>query len=515
MKIQSLGHSCFIVEIAGDRPEPVRILADPWITDHVIGDLCGRYPRIRADWSALAPIDAIYLSHAHTDHLDPYSLLALAKDLPAPPLLLLPESLTYLAPLLAEELPAWPQHVLSEGVPFELHGVEISALFNLETHGTNEDDVMVLVVRNAHEVLVSEADAILPFQDPAAREAIASLFVDLDPTSGPVSRVFLTTKNELGGTMTSLRAANADARREAAGESAMGTLGEAEDVLAPVFDEEGDALAAPWDFEGVVRLIIGQGIAAPVDHDAEWNRVLFPISLPDRARFESQVAEQYELELPIEAMLAGEEATITGGSIERAPVAGLECLDREEDRAFDPDVERFESDFAVAPLIDTARPVDPQKERIRAVLNERFLPWWVGARNPPVEHLLARYGGSYRIRVRYGTSDDFSVEDFIASFARLRFTPTSPTDDPEEIQEEYWANDLEDYLDGRADDFSTFCRRPPGGTATQLWDCLGFPYLNDDLVEKKVRFHFARAREGFSGADWVLPIWRGEVPPGV
>lgn len=513
MRVHSLGHSCFIVEIAGDRPEPVRILADPWISDHVVGDMCGRFPRIRIDYARLPPIDAVYLSHSHTDHLDPYSLIQLRECLPAPPLLLLPASLRYLEPLFAEHLGAWPRLFLSEDEPVDLDGVEVSALFNLETRATNEDDVMVLVVRTAQEVLVSESDALLPFADPDARESIASLFLDVedgeaegDDPEPPPNRVFLTTRNELAATMASLRALSPEERRAAATESAAETLSEIDGILAPA----GGELAAPWDLPGMVRLVIGQGIAWPQQLDDEWNRVLFPISISDRAAFERQVAASYGYDLPIEALHGGESIRIEGGTVRRGRIPWLEVLDREESRRFDPSIDRTESVLPVAPLRDGVRDPAAQRRRILEVLNTRFLPWWIGARNPPVEHVLSRGGGEYRVRVRYGSQRDHAIEDYVAGFERLRFAPAEPTGDPQRIDEEYWANDLEDYLDGLADDFSTFCRRPPGGRATRLWDSLGFPYLNDDLVARKHAHHFRRAEQGLSSEEWVLAVWRGD-----
>jgi len=509
MRIHSLGHSCFLVEIAGNRPEPVRILADPWLGDHVVGDLCGRFPRIRIDWERLPAIDAVYISHSHTDHLDPYSLIQLRESLAEPPLLLLPASLRYLEPLFEEHLGGWPRHFLGEDEPIDLDGVEVSALFNLETRATNEDDVMVLVVRSGSEVLVSESDALLPFSDPEARECIASLFLEVGDGEGDgdaPSRVFLTTRNELAATMASLRALSPEERRAAASESAEGTLAEIDSIFAPA----GGEVEAPWDLPGMVRLIIGQGIAWPQQIDPDWNRVLFPISLGDRAAFERQVAASCGYDLPIEALHGGESVRIEGGVVRRGKVPWLETLDREEERRFDPSLDLYESVLPVAPLRDGERDTAAQRTRILEVLNTRFLPWWIGARNPPVEHLLARGEGEYRIRVRFGPARDPVIEDFVAGFERLRFAPAEPTGDPQRIDEEYWANDLEDYLDGLADDFSTFCRRPPGGHATRLWDSLGMPYLNDDLVARKHAHHFRRAERGLSAEEWVLAFWRGD-----
>jgi hypothetical protein len=513
MRIHSFGHSCFLLEIAGDRPEPVRILADPWLSDHVVGDLCGRFPRIRIDWERLPPIDAVYISHSHTDHLDPYSLVQLRERLPEPPLLLLPASLRYLEPLFEEHLGSWPRVVLDEDEPVDLDGVEISALFNLETRATNEDDVMVLVVRSGSEVLVSESDALLPFADPEARESIASLFLEVGDTGadgsdgGAPSRVFLTTRNELAATMASLRALSPEERRAAAQESAAETLAEIDSIFAPA----GGELAAPWDLPGMVRLVIGQGIAWPQQLDPEWNRVLFPISLSDRVAFERQVAASCGYDLPIEALHGGESVRIEGGVVRRGRIPWLEALDHEEQRRFDPSLDLWESVLPVAPLRDAPRDTAAQRVRILEVLNSRFLPWWIGSRNPPVEHLLSRGEGEYRIRVRFGSPRDPVIEDYVAGFARLRFEPAEPTGDPQRIDEEYWANDLEDYLDGLADDFSTFCRRPPGGRATRLWDSLGMPYLNDDLVARKHALHFRRAEQGLSSEEWVLALWRGDA----
>ena len=55
MKILSLGHSSYILEMTPAGGEPVRILADPWLSDYLIGDLMGRFPRVRLALQALQP----------------------------------------------------------------------------------------------------------------------------------------------------------------------------------------------------------------------------------------------------------------------------------------------------------------------------------------------------------------------------------------------------------------------------------------------------------------------------
>ena len=146
-----------------------------------------------------------------------------------------------------------------------------------------------------------------------------------------------------------------------------------------------------------------------------------------------------------------------------------------------------------------------QEGCILSAMQNRFLPYLIGQRQPSIEHLLSGHGGIYRIRIRYGEAASFEERDYCIRFGRLRFEREDATDDADET---YWANDLDDYFEGRCDDFSTFCRHPLPGTTTRLWDCFGMPYLNDDLVEKKHRYHFQRAAQGESLEDWVLNLYR-------
>lgn len=61
-----------------------------------------RTVKVRLDPKKIETIDAVYISHSHTDHFDPYTLVDLYKS--EKPILLLPFTLTYLAPLLREHL---------------------------------------------------------------------------------------------------------------------------------------------------------------------------------------------------------------------------------------------------------------------------------------------------------------------------------------------------------------------------------------------------------------------------
>ena len=499
MKLHAFGHSSFYLEIDSPAGEPVHILGDPWLSDTVIGDLMGRYPRVR--WAGeIPPIDAIYLSHSHTDHLDPYSLVALWKQLESPPALLLPQSLAYLIPLFTEYLPGGEAIVLNEHEPVEFRGLAIRGLFNPETRGTNEDDVMMLLVENGRELFLGEADAVVPYGDPDTRAMVASL---LEENPELETACFLAIKNELHVLMASVHAQSVDERMQLV----MGALTDTEEEIRETFypfSEEDDL----WHDPRVVRLIGGQGICFPQALGTEWNRVLFPFPLSARAERERQVAAEQGLTVNAQAFEPGSAYEVSGGQCSEEKSPWLELLDTPDDIAYDPKRELFES-FPDAPLRARSVAADYFEPRLLQVLNERFLPWWTGRRMPPVEHLLSAYEGQYRIRVRFGQEPEGHnghgpERDYRVTFDNLRFHPAPVAGDAQEV---YWASDLEDYLDGRCDDFSTFCRRPAGGDATHLWDCLGMPYLNNDLVEKKLKYHFERASAGGSIDEWVLAFY--------
>ena len=496
MKILSLGHSSYILEMTPPGGEPVRILADPWLSDYLIGDLMGRFPRVRLDLQALQPIHAIYLSHSHTDHLDPYSLLELEKLDPCP-VLLLPHSLEYLEPLLQEYLPKIEITLLRQGVETDLHGLKLAAMFNPELRATNEDDVMILIAETGEEVFIGEGDALMPLYDPAAREELAGRL----NRPGLETACFLSVKNEGDSTMNMLSAKNGEQRKELLGQSIEGTYTELFDIYSPL-DEETEGL---WSNPALVRVLTGQGICYPQALDPAYNRILFPIRLEDRVRMEREVAGQFGCQHSIEELVPGHLHELSGGKQQSCiPGTGVSVLDKEEERHFDPE-SKLERNFAEGPLLGDQRDFEAQQEAIVEYLEARFLPWLVGARNPPVEHLLADSKGEYRIRIRYGTTGDHKETDYLLSFARLSFQPVEPGGEPDEF---YWANDIDDVLAGRADEFSLCCREPLEGKAQRLWRCLGLPYLNNDLIEKKLRLHFERAARGETLDSWAEPYWQ-------
>ncbi|MFT4625228.1 MAG: hypothetical protein ACI8PZ_003896 [Myxococcota bacterium] len=497
IRITALGHSCLLLDFKSEETgQHTRILVDPWLSDHATGDAMGRFPRLRFDVAALGPIDAVYLSHAHSDHLDPYTLVRLWRELPTPPVLLLPISLAFLLPVFREFLDAPEMQVLEPHIPTPFRGVQLLGLYDVADEPTNEDDVMVLVVSSGSEVALVEADARLSLELVRFREYITMLLRG----PGITSAVYLSTENELTGTLEGRSCATTEEREELAAYATSEMLEAVEELYIQVDDP--DDL---WHGAHVLRLVHGQGLTAPHELDPRWQRILFPVRVEDRVRAERAAAERSGFEHHIDSLTVGCVHTIVAGRVQsREPLAGLELLDREDQRTFDPQLPFFPF-LPCAPLRFDSRDVASQRARVLALLNERFLPYLHGLRRPPVLHLLASAGGSYRIRVRYGTALDAPSWDYALGFDARDFIEVAPSDD--EPHEAYWANDLDDMVTGRCDEFSPFCRSQLPNMDMRLWTCLATPLLNSDIVLLRVQLHFERAAAGLTPGSFVLELY--------
>lgn len=118
MIITPLGHTEFLVDIANPAGENIRILVDTWLSSYSVGDLMERSIEVELDPEKLSTIDAIYISHSHTDHLDPYTLMEIYRH--ASPILIVPFTLAYLTPLFREYLGEIHIVVLMPNISYQL-----------------------------------------------------------------------------------------------------------------------------------------------------------------------------------------------------------------------------------------------------------------------------------------------------------------------------------------------------------------------------------------------------------
>lgn len=167
MKITPLGHTEFLLDIENREGQMIRILVDSWLSDFVIGDLMERTVKVQLDTEKLSTIDAIYISHSHTDHLDPYTLIEIYKW--ANPVLFLSETLEYLDPLFRQYLPKANIRYLRNKTILTWKGLDITAIALEGEDVTNEDDVMMLSVASDSELLFAEIDTLIPDTEEAQK----------------------------------------------------------------------------------------------------------------------------------------------------------------------------------------------------------------------------------------------------------------------------------------------------------------------------------------------------------
>ena len=453
----------------------------------------GRFPRLRFDIEALGKIDAVYLTHAHCDHLDPYTLVRLWDELRHSPTLIIPVSLSYLVPVFQKYLHNPDIMILKPHEPTVFQTIALLGFFDVGQQSNNEEDVMVLVITHQQERVLIEADARLELSLINFRQYISMLMRDPKLESA----VFLTTENELTGTMESRNCSTLSEREELYSYAFEELYESIHQLYVPVDDPQD-----LWHGKNVLRLIHGQGLTAPHELDNRWQKILFPVRIADRIQAEKDVSQSHGFQHSIAGLRVGYVHTIHKGKITKEqPLSGLLVLDKEEKRMFDIQLSFF-PELPCAPIHMESRDIQTQQIKIIELLNEFFLPFLHGMRQPPVHHLLAEHQGEYRIRIYYGQRTNEQVFDYILGFQQLYFVQQEVSE--KEPHEAYWANDLEDFSTGTCDEFSTFCRKQFPVPYMRLWSALATPLLNSNIVKKRIRLHFERARNGLSPGTWVV-----------
>lgn len=125
MKIDYLWHSEFVLNIENKNWETVKIMSDSWLSNYAFWDMMQRNPKIKLDYEKIQDLDAIFLSHSHCDHIDPYTLIDIYKAIKPRPLLLIPETIEFLVPLFRKYLEKQKIHILRNKEIFNLKWIEL------------------------------------------------------------------------------------------------------------------------------------------------------------------------------------------------------------------------------------------------------------------------------------------------------------------------------------------------------------------------------------------------------
>lgn len=504
MKIDYLGHSEFIVEMEGDQG-PVRILADAWLSSHAFGDFLSRNPVLPPSAAELLPpLDGVFLTHPHCDHFDPYTLVPLYRR--QRPTLLLPETALYMKPLLDEYLGNPDILVLcqNEAVPFR--GLELTGINYVNGYHSNEDDVMCLAIKGKNSWAFLEGDTAVPDTEEAWEEiyrmAADQKFAD---------RLYVAVRNELEALFLSYDGVDVAERRRAL----QAYRSRREDEIVHDYEKFAESdVPEIWALPGVTRVLIGQGMILPPELDADFLKLSSPFPLPEVVGLERRAAARFKKKMNILAHRPGWQVELGGGR-----VAGERRLDgmsaqagfREYSVSFDPDV-LLRRKRLFRPLRNVERDRSRQRALFLDLLNRRYLPALACDLEEPLKKVLTGAPGrTYAIEIRYGTATEHKSEVYGIGFGDFAFREILPDEIAEKgivASESYWANDLEDHLDGSQDMFSTTLHTFEEGRSIRLWNWLGLPFLNSDLVYRKMALHFERAAKGETVADWVLPVVR-------
>ena len=226
------------------------------------------------------------------------------------PILILPFTLRYLEPLIAEYLPSATVKWLANHEKYLLRGVEISGHMWSHPDITNEDDVMMLSIATRREFLFAEIDSVPDMENIDVMRALSRLFSEREYDT----RAYITSRNVLEASIPALDLSPSKRSLYRANYIA----GEKEKMEFAYerydYDEYVD-FPRIYDLPGYVRGFIGQGIAYPnVLSDELFSYQIFP--LEEIASLESDIAKNHGYDYAQKALLPGRQYRLEDGTIE-------------------------------------------------------------------------------------------------------------------------------------------------------------------------------------------------------
>ncbi|MDH5657434.1 MAG: hypothetical protein OEZ34_16090 [Spirochaetia bacterium] len=491
MKIHYLGHSEFILELPCHK-KPVSLLCDSWLSDYAFGDFMARNPSVTLSQNMLHDLDGIFISHPHCDHLDPYTLMEIYRH--SKPDLIIPESMIYLKETFENFLKPPGIIILKHNETQNWKGISLTAFAFQETYSSNESDVMPLLIEAEDTVLFHEVDCAVP-ESADAWNLIYSRFKNKKYKN----RIYIATRNELEALFTAYDAESPARRKSLLKQYRQKRKFEMEWEYEK-FDSEEAEYPELWVLPGMIKIFTGQGmIHSPILFPG-YETVSAPFSLSDILTEEKNTALQFGRTLNFSVQKPGRYAEIENGKIaEENKTPYLESI------YFTPVTMQFGFDgsreIPYGPIFNESRNIEKQKILIENVIRNRFFPFQITNPEEPLKDIIHRNKSkSYTIEVIYGTAESHTKFYYSVGLGNFNFEEKTSA---ESFDESYWANDLEDFIEGKQDMFSTTFHRFQSETSIRLWTMLGMPYLNSDLVYKKINFHFQRAEEGKTVQEWL------------
>ncbi|MDD2870929.1 MAG: MBL fold metallo-hydrolase [Candidatus Gracilibacteria bacterium] len=497
MKIDYLGHSEFLINIENNKGENVRILSDCWLSNYVFGDLMARNPTFKIDYSKFGDLDAIFISHSHSDHFDPYTLVEFYNNLSKLPLLLIPETMEFLVGLLEKYLPKFDYKILRNKQEIDINGVKIKGLVFENDYVTNEDDVMTLFVYNDREIIYAEVDT-LPPETIEAQNYMYSMF-----TSKKFETAFyLATRNELEGNIKLLDISDVAERKKFISEYVNKRKENTERDFFK-FDNEEVEFKDISRVKNYCKSLIGQGIVYSkiLDENALKVKVL---GLDELVQIEKSLMKNYHRNYDLSYFEAGYSYEIKNAKIIK--LSKLEYLKDFSFVRFPVNIsEQFNRYYSNGPLNKQNAVILDQEKVILDLLNNRFLSYQIVNLEDPLKNVLLQNKRDYVIKINYLENGEYIDKYYSYGFSKFNFTEII---NPNYFDEDYFANDVVDFYEGKQELYSNFWHKLTPGKGYRFWTMLGSNFLNNDLVYKKYELHFKLALEGKKVDEYVENIYK-------
>jgi len=497
MKIHYLWHSEFIVEMKNSKWKTKKILVDSWLSDFVLWDMMERNPKLKIDYSKL-DIDAIFLSHSHSDHLDPYTLVEIYKNIIPRPLLLIPETIKFLIPLFKKYLPKQKIEILKSQKVFDFDWISIEWIVFENDYLTNEDDVMTLAIYNDEDLLFTDIDTVPP-ENIEATQILVDLFTKKDFKN----RLYINTRNELTWNFKIIWTNNIQKRKEILDEYIEERSREIEYNFFR-FEEYLEWVIDIQDLPWFLKAVIGQWIIHP---NKDFLK-LRSITLEKSVEIEKSLMPLYSKNYPIIAFKPWCSYEIINGKF--IEVDFIDCIKVDlSDKELDINAPIFKID-KFWPLDSRLWNYKAQEQKILDMLNNKFLPYrfwnsWDNLKNA----ILNSKNHRYIVKIYYWNLENFFERNYYFDFSSLKFKEEKWKH--EGFNEDYWANDLEDFLEWRQDLYSNFWHKLTEWKTYRVWTMLWANFVNNDIVYKKYDFHFKRAINNRDINSYVLKYIKDRI----
>lgn len=482
MKLDYLWHSEFLINIEWKDWNIVRILSDCWLSNYVFWDLMARNPTFKIDYSKLKDIDAIFISHSHSDHFDPYTLIEFYNNLDKLPLLLIPETMEFLVWLIEKYIPKFSYKILRNKQEIDIKWVKVKWLVYENGYITNEDDVMTLFVYNDKEMIYAEVDT-LPPETIEAQNYIYNMF-----SSKKFESVFyIATRNELEWNIKLLDISDESKRKTFIKEYTQTRKENIERDFVRFTDEMVD-FKDITTIKNYCKSLIWQWIVYPkkLDINALKIKVLW---LDELVILEKNVMKRYNKNYNLSYFEAWYTYEIKNWKIEK-----LEKINYLYDFVFDNFSanisQQFNRYYSNWPLNKENWNIDKQEKIILDLLNNRFLPYQIVNLEDPFKNILLQNKKDYVIKITYLYNLNYLDKYYSYWFWKQNFSEIKNSD---YFDEDYYANDLMDFYNGKQELYSNFWHKLTPWKWYRFWTMLWSNFLNNDLVYKKYLLHFEKA----------------------